>query len=114
MEIRSDKQRNVHFKVVITEVNNETGEERIISDDLFKSFNFLAVDYKKDGSMTECMLNENMTNLAAMIAASKKFKHAARLADVFLEASKEEEEDRNSMLEDMLMDMIGDTEGGIQ
>lgn len=106
----SKEARNCVYHVVITQIDNETGEECVVDDDLFRNVCVLAEDANEESKMCEMVINQNVATLAALIASSHKFSLASRIAN----AMADEQNHRGSMMENLLMDMFASSEGGVQ
>lgn len=113
MAIHEEKttKKNVYYRVVITEVNMDTGEEKQMMDDNFTAIDMVADDFEEKGRMCEVMLNDNIHNAAIKLANAHKLRSAVRLASAFMSMH----DDSNSFLEGMLSDMLAsNAEGGVQ
>ena len=107
-EIYEDR-KNHKWRVTITEIN-ESGEEKVVHDELHSSVCMLAEDAESENRMSEIMINENLAGLASMIAGSQKHRIAARIAIEMMDVERK----KNFDMETLLMDMFQSAEGGIQ
>ena len=64
--------------------------------------------------MCEIVLNESLVSIAALLDSSTKAKHAVRLATLINTMRKEDTAEMATEFEDMLSELMGGTEGGIQ
>ena len=111
MEGRRTEPENKLYRVVITEINKDSGEEKELMDDQFTSIDMVADDAEVEGRMCEVMLNDNIHRAAVKLANAKKLNAAVRLAHIFMSMK----DDHMADLEDMLAEAVsGETEGGIQ
>ena len=101
-----------YYKMIVTEINEETGEEKEISNEEFNGFTVLADCHDNPDRMCEMMIHENIAGLAGKLAEGKKTKHAVKLAALILEMQKAESDREVSAMESFLSDIISN--GGIQ
>lgn len=104
-----NERMNHKWRVTITEID-ESGEEKVVHNELHSSVCMLAEDAESENRMSEIMINENLSGLASMIAASQKHRIAARIAIEMMDVERK----KNFDMETLLMDMFQSAEGGIQ
>lgn len=90
------------YRVVITEVNVETGEEIEQLNDEYSGLTLMADNLDRESS-AEVIIHDTIMNIAAKMCSGVKIKHAVRLANLMLRM----EQDKNEEMEDMLMSMLG-------
>ena len=64
--------------------------------------------------MCEIVLNESLASMAALLDGSTKAKHAVRLVTLIDSIHKEDTAEMATEFEDMLSELMGGAEGGIQ
>ena len=108
-----DKLEN-KYRVAITEVNMETGEERIVDVNEYAGFVMLADHLPEEGKpegFAEVIIHDNIMGIATKIAQSKKTSTAAKMATIMMDEigglGKNSGGFKNALLKSILGDAAG-------
>lgn len=98
-----DERTNITYRVVITAIDGETGDETERLNDTFKSL-LLTGDTADGEAVSEIAFNESLGNIAANLCVGSITNKAVRLANLML---KKAENAKRIEAEDRLIELIG-------
>lgn len=106
---RFDRQDKV-YEVVIYDVTDAENTKEVAREQM----QGLCLVGDCEDRMCEIVLNENLMNIAAMLSAGSKTKHAVRLSTLIENMKRSDANEQAAEYEDLLTSLLSDSKGGLQ